>query len=116
MIDQGYAQCSVDPRSRVVADFSCWLEQQRVTIEEITEEHVKQYFKQPQHLSRRGYAFTLRRFLDFLRQQGIIPEKPASIVQTPAILLADEFRSYLRQERALAESTIIYYLKFISRF
>ena len=36
--------------------------------------------------------------------------------QTPAELLADEFRSYLRQERALAETTVTYYLEFISRF
>jgi site-specific recombinase XerD len=37
-------------------------------------------------------------------------------VQTPVELLADEFRSYLRQERALAETTLVYYMGFISRF
>lgn len=116
LIDQGYTQRTVRPYLRLVADFSCWLEQQRVIVEEITPEHIKQYFKQPQRPSRRGYAFTLQRFLDFLRQQGVIPEKTTSIVRTPAELLADEFGSYLRQERALAEITVTHYLVFINRF
>jgi len=116
LIEQGYAQCSVHSYLRLVADFCCWLEQQRVTVEKITPEHIKQYFKQPHRPSRRGYAFTLQRFLDFLRQQGVIPKKTTPTAQTPVELLADEFRSYLRQERALAETTVIYYLGFIRRF
>lgn len=116
LTDQGYAQCSARSYLRLVADFSRWLEQQRVIVEEITPEHIKQYFEQPHHPSRRGYAFTLQRFLDFLCQQGVIPQKTTPIVQTPVELLADEFRSYLRQERALAETTLIYYMGFISRF
>jgi site-specific recombinase XerD len=116
LTDQGYAQCSVRSYLRLVADFSRWLEQQRVIVEEITPEHIKQYFEQPHHPSRRGYAFTLQRFLDFLCQQGAIPQKTTPILQTPVELLADEFRSYLRQERALAETTLIYYMGFISRF
>ncbi len=116
LTDQGYAQRSVRSYLRLVADFSRWLEQQRVIVEEITPEHIKQYFKQPHCPSRRGYAFTLQRFLDLLCQQGVIPEETTLMAQTPVELLADEFRSYLRQERALAEPTVIYYLDFISRF
>src|SRR6266508_5717841 len=116
LIEQGYAQCSVHSYLRLVADFTHWLEQQRVIVEEITSEHIKQYFKQPHRPSRRGYAFTLQRFLDLLCQQGVIPKETNSIEQTPLELLADEFRSYLRQERALAEPTVIHYMDFISRF
>ncbi|MCI0352664.1 MAG: site-specific integrase, partial [Acidobacteriales bacterium] len=65
---------------------------------------------------REGDAFALQRLLDLLRQEGVIAEKMAPIVRTPAELLADEFRSYLRQERALAETTVTFYLEFISRF
>jgi integrase/recombinase XerD len=117
LTDQGYAQRSVCSYLRLVADFTNWLEQQRVIVEEITAEHIKQYFKQPHRPARKGYAFTLQRFLDLLCQQGVIPkETTTSIEQTPLELLADEFRSYLRQERALAEPTIIHYLDFTSRF
>jgi site-specific recombinase XerD len=47
LTDQGYAQRSVYSYLRLVADFTNWLEQQRVIVEEITAEHIKQYFKQP---------------------------------------------------------------------
>src|SRR5262249_44142037 len=116
--DQGYAQCSARSYLQLVANFSRWLEQQRVTVEEITPEHIKQHLKEysQQYCSIRGHAFTLQRFLDFLCQQGVIPKKTTPMAQTVVELLADEFRSYLRQERALAETTVIYYLGFIMRF
>src|SRR5262249_28792270 len=84
LIDKGYAQSSVNSYLHLVADFICWLEQQNVSTKEITEEHVKQYLEPSQPPARRGRASSLRFFLDFLRQQGVIPEKPAPIVQTPA--------------------------------
>ena len=116
LTDQGYAQCSVGSRLRLIADFTHWLEQQRIIVKEITPEHIKQYLKQPHCSARKGYALTLQRFLDLLCKQGVIQKETTSIEQTPVELLADEFRSYLRQERALAEPTVIYYLNFISRF
>ena len=41
LTDQGYAQRSTHSYLRLVADFSRWLEQQRVIVEEITPEHIK---------------------------------------------------------------------------
>jgi integrase/recombinase XerD len=118
LTDQNYAQCSARLSLRLVANFSRWLEQQRVTVKDIVPEHVKQYFKEytQQYRSIRGHAFTLQRFLDFLCQQGVIPKKTTPRAQTPVELLADEFRAYLRQERVLAETTVINYLGFIRRF
>ena len=121
LADHGYAQYSARLRLRLIADFSRWLEQQHITVNQTTPEHIKRYLQQrAQHLRPgKDNAFILQGFLSFLRQEGVIAEKESpivQIVQTPAELLADEFRSYLRQERALAESTITYYLEFISRF
>lgn len=116
LIDLGYTQRSVESFFHIAADFGCWLEQQRVILEEITEEHVKHYLEQSQPPARKSRASPLRRFLGFLRQQGIIAEKTVPILQTPAALLAGEFSTYLRQERALVERTIIQYLGFINRF
>ena len=82
LTDQGYAQCSARSCLRLVANFSRWLEQQRVTVEEITSEHIKQCVKEytQQYCSIRGHAFTLQRFLDFLCQQGVIPKKTTPMV------------------------------------
>ena len=75
LTDQGYAQRSVRSYLRLVADFTRWLEQQRVIVEEITPEHIKQYFKQPHRPSRRGYAFTLQRFLASFANKGSFQRK-----------------------------------------
>lgn len=118
LTDQGYARYTARYQLHLVVDFSRWLEQQRVTVNDITTEHIKCYLQQRgrQRRIREGDAFALQRLLDLLRQEGVIAEKTVPIVQTPAELSADEFGVYLRQERALAESTITKYLKIISRF
>jgi integrase/recombinase XerD len=118
LADQGYARSSARYQLLLVADFSRWLEQQQITDSDITSEHIGCYLRQRAERYRpgKGDLSTLKRLLDLLRQKGVIAEKMAPIVQTPADLLVDEFRSYLRQERALADSTVTYYLGFISRF
>src|SRR5262249_42861890 len=118
LTDQGYARYSIRYQLRLVANFSRWLQQQRVTVNDLRPEHIGCYLQQraQQRRIREGDAFALQRFLDILRQEGVVPEKKALTVPTPAELLADEFRSYLRQERTLAQTTVTFYLEFISRF
>lgn len=118
LTNQGYARYTARYQLQLIANFSRWLEQQRVIVNDITAEHIGCYLRQraQQRRIREGDAFALQRLLDLLRQEGVIAEKMAPIVQTPAELLADEFRSYLRQERALAGTTVTFYLEFISRF
>src|SRR5262249_41539730 len=101
LIDHGYARYSARYQLRLVANFSRWLEQQRVTVNDITPEHIGYYLQRraQQRRIREGDAFALQRLLDLLRQEGVIAEEESPIVPTPAELLADEFRSYLRQER-----------------
>jgi integrase/recombinase XerD len=118
LTDQGYARYTARYQLHLVVDFSRWLEQQRVTAKEITPEHIKRYLQQRAQKCRirEGDAFALQRLLDLLRQEGVIALKMAPIAPTPAELSADEFRSYLQQERALADTTVIFYMEFISRF
>jgi len=118
LTDQGYARYTARYQLHLVVDFSRWLEQQHVTIKEITPEHIECYLQQRAQRCRirEGDAFALQRLLELIRQEGGIADEVAIIMQTPADLLADEFGFYLRQERALADSTVTFYLKFISRF
>jgi len=118
LTDQGYARYTARYQLHLVVDFSRWLEQQRVTIKEITPAHIKRYLQQRAQKCRirEGDAFTLQRLLDLLRQAGVLAEKIALLIQTPAELLAHEFGTYLRQERVLAERTVTLYLEFIRRF
>jgi integrase/recombinase XerD len=118
LTNQGYARYTGRYQLQLIANFSRWLEQKRVVLNEITPEHIGCYLRQraEQRRIREGDTVALQRLLDLLRGEGVIAEKMAPIVQTPAELLADEFRSYLRQERGLADTTVAYYLEFISRF
>jgi len=118
LIDQGYAQYSIRYQLRLVADFSRWLEHQRVTINDLRPEHIGSYLQQraQRRRSRSGDAAPLKRLLNILRQDGAMTKEELPIQRTPAQQLADEFGLYLRQERALAPKTISNYLDFAGRF
>jgi site-specific recombinase XerD len=64
-----------------------------------------------------GDAAALKRFLEFLRREGVIPaEKTSPCALTPAERETQAFKTYLRNERALAERTIAYHVLFTRRF
>jgi site-specific recombinase XerD len=114
---EGYAQHSAKLQIRLVADFSQWLAKRRINAAHITAAHFQPYlrsrarYRSPQ----RGGPAALKRLLNLLLRQGVIPE-PSLAPATPAEKLGDEFRLYLRQERALASTTPIAYLPFVGKF
>jgi len=62
-------------------------------------------------------AAYLRHFIEFLRSEQVIPAEEISIRQVTAVdqyVLA--YEEYLREERALAEPTILNYIRFVRLF
>src|SRR5262245_38923334 len=118
LIDQGYAQYSIQYQLRLVADFNRWLEHQRITINDVRPAHIGAYLQQRAQRTRprSGDVAPLKRLLDILRQDGAMAKEELPIERTPAQQLADEFGLYLRQERSLAPKTISNYLDFAGRF
>ena len=118
LCEQGYARYSARLQLRLVADFSRWLTQQGLTVHEIISEHTTYYlrYRAQQQRPRSGDAAALERLLDLLRRAGALAEPPVPLAQTPAQQYTDEFGLYLRQERALASTTVTYYLEFVRRF
>ena len=115
---QGYSRSSAHPQTRLVADFSRWLAQQRVPVQEITPGHTERYLRSRARHRRptRSDAPALRRLLDLLRQKELIAQNGVSAEVTPLQQLVDEFVQYLRQERVLAPATLANYLPFIRCF
>lgn len=116
---QQYAQRSARERIQLVADFSRWLDQHRISVRELTPQHTTQYLRdriQQGRRPRRGDAAALDRVLDLLRQMAIITGPPAPVVATPAARVQAEFDRYLQQERALAPWTRVVYGTFAGRF
>jgi len=114
--EQGYAGTAACLLIRVVGGFSRWLKRNEVAVPSITREVILKYLKcrARSHRPNRSDAAALKKMLNILYEQGVI-QKPFA-VQTPASQLADSFASYLREERALAASTISRYREVVASF
>jgi len=107
---------SLQRRVRLASDFSRWLEQNGVTVRDLSSLHPGQYLRHRARKVRigRGDAPALRYLMAFLRRVEAIPadeEPPAAT--TPVECCVEEYEQYLREERALATATIVNYLPFI---
>jgi len=117
MHQQGYAQPTAESQIRLVVDFSRWLAKCQIIVQKITTEHCQRYlrFRARYRCPGRSDLAALKRLLNLLLRQGVIPEPPLPAA-TPADQLRDEFGLYLRQERALAATTVRSYLSFVGEF
>src|SRR2546427_5452296 len=74
------------------------------------------YRKRRGYRLRRGDAATLTRFLELLRNEDAIVQHRTPAVTTPVECLLEKFDVYLRNERALALATRLYYGLFVRQF
>ena len=117
--DQGYALQSRYRRVLLAADFSGWLGHRAVRLRQVSSEHSARYLRSRARRLQvhRGDAAALRQLIEFLRRQRVIPaEKITPRRLTPVEHAVRAFERYLRDERALAEATIINYVPFIRGF
>jgi len=117
--DEGYALYSRHRQVLLAACFSRWLGQQAVGVNRIASEHLARYLRsRTRHMQvHRGDAAALNQFIGFLRLNGVVPkEKSPQRELTPVELAIDAFKYYLRNERSLAEATVVNYMPFIHRF
>ena len=117
--EQGYALCSLRRQVHLSACFSRWLGQKGVRVHAVSSEHAVQYLR---YRARRvqvqnGDRAALRYLIGFLNRLGVTAtEKMAAARPNPAEQCAREFERYLREERVLAEATIINYMPLIRCF
>jgi site-specific recombinase XerD len=117
--EQGYARYSIYRQVLLAACFSRWLKQGGTTLRQISSEHPVQYLQYRARRRRiaRGDAAALRQLIDFLRYRGVIPAETRKRRRLmPAERCAQEFEQYLRQQRALANATVVNYVPFIRKF
>jgi len=117
--DQGYAPRSRYRRVLLAAGLSRWLGRQAVRLRHVSAEHPVRYLRSRARRVQvhRGDAAALRQLVEFLRRQGVIPAaKIAPRRLTPVEQTVQAFERYLRDERALADATVINYVPFIRGF
>ena len=116
--EQGFKRRLIGRQIRVAANFSQWLQAEEVVAQEVTDEHLQRFCEgsaKKQSLKRGEFA-ALRRLMELLRRLGVIRPRPEHNESTPTQQAVDAFTTYLRQERALCDKTLIQYGPFIERF
>lgn len=116
---QGYTQRYVHRQVMLAACFSRWLKQTEVPPHHITSEHPARYlrFRYRRRRPNQGDPAALGHFIEFLRCERVIPaEKVPTRQRTPTEQCVQAYEQYLREERVLAEATIVNYAPFIGRF
>jgi integrase/recombinase XerD len=117
--DQGYKRYSVYRRVLLAACFSRWLGHRNIRLESISTKDPARYLKKRAQRVRLCHSdsVALKHLMVFLRSRGIIsPEKTPPPQLTPIDKCVQAYERYLREERGLAETTIINYALFIRRF
>lgn len=116
--EQGFKRHLLSRQIRVVANFSKWLQAEKVVAQDVTDEHARYFFEgSARQLSvRRGDAATLRRLISFLVKLDVIHPLPEHHEATPIQHAVGAFAAYLRQERALCDKTLIQYCPFVEHF
>ena len=115
---QGYVRHSIRTQIVVIADFSRWLQQKHIELQDLNSKVVDRFVQHHQRQTgvRRGDAGILSRFLAMLDQTGVVEQRQKLPVQNPRQNITDEFRRYLLQERGLSRATLQNYVPFIDQF
>lgn len=115
---QGYTSSSAQYTMRLLADLSSWLLRQALTVADCNEQLASEFLQDRYrrcrpHLHDRA---ALRRLLEHLRDQGIIPIPIVATETYDSDRLVGDFQHYLLEQRCLAPTTVDYYIKTIQSF
>jgi Phage integrase, N-terminal SAM-like domain len=115
---QGYTSATATYTMRLLADLSNWLQQHALTAVDCNAQLASDFLPDRYRRRRphRHDRAALRRWLEHLRDQGVIPI-PVVETDTPACdSLVGDFQHYLLSQRCLAPTTADYYLDTVQRF
>ena len=117
LFEQGYARATVTTKVILLCELSRWLERRSLAIQNLHERRVE-FLNCQKKKGRRGYGdnATVRQFLDFLRNAGIVPALISKTEVSPVQRIETLFAQYLSQERGLSPVTVADYLSICHGF
>jgi hypothetical protein len=106
--EQGCAPHSIRQQIVVIADFSRWLKQKRIAVQELDSKVVDRFLRLRlrQQRVRRGDPKALHRLLTLLGQKGVVMSHQPPVADTARSRIINEFQRYLLQERGLSPLTL----------
>jgi site-specific recombinase XerD len=119
LVAQGYASWTAKYTMRLLADLSCWLQHQTLTAPELNEQCMERFLQDRYQTGspHRDDHPILRRLLEQLRDQGVIPLSVVVERDTSACDRTEsDFQHYLLHQRGLAPTTVRDYLDTVRRF
>jgi len=114
----GYAPGSIQNQTQLINRFGEWLRRRQLEIHFLDETQVQHFLRSqpnPSSVRRGGGAATLYRFLDVLRQQGVVPPQKKTPLSSKQRLI-NSYQQYLLEERGLTQATVINNVGFIDQF
>ena len=116
--EQGYPRQTGMQKLRLFAFLSRWLEQNKISIQQLDEQRIDQFIKtQRKRLCRqRQIRHTLTQLLHYLRRLRVIPDRQPPQTESPTERLLHDYGRFLAQERGLSQATLDNYLPAVRRF
>lgn len=114
----GYEPTTLHEKVLVLAQLGQWLERRGLGIRHVDEERVQEFlrWRRRRYRARRGAEATIGQFLDHLRRMGELPPVVLAAKREGAGSIAEQYATYLREERALVQATLINYLPLVHQF
>ncbi len=115
--EHGYLPNTVRYHCYLFRLFGRWLERRGFGIDEIDDDVIAEFWRKQRRVPRVHQTGTkaLRRLLDYLRAQGVVPaQRPPE--RTEATALAHRFGTYLEQRRALMPETVSRHISVVQEF
>jgi integrase/recombinase XerD len=108
---EGFLPSSVPMQMYAIARFSKWLQTMQLDLHQVDEATVDRFLHRDPNIVHCAESASLRRILALLRESGLTASKPPESKNCRQQVI-DEYRSYLRQERGLAEASLLNYVPF----
>ena len=105
-----FSQQTIHHQLREIVHFSEWLEQQQIDLSSLSSEDVAQYSQtRVLRSQQRDSRAPLRRLMKYMRSEDVIEQEKPAGPPTPAERCVRDYVQFLRDQRGLAESTIVHY-------
>lgn len=88
---------------RVIIRFSDWVGLKQIALPQLTEERLAEFLIYHGELRLHSDRKVLAHFVQFLRNQKLIPKRPVPKITCPMERALHEFEKYLREEKGLSE-------------
>ena len=114
LLESGYAVPTIRDKLWMLSDLARWMTNEHLAVVDLDEQRVDEFLEVRGRRGRscRGFRTTALQLIERLRCEGVVPAPESVRDDSPSATLLRCYEVYLRQERALAQSTISAYLPF----